>query len=127
MTYLLVKQLHLTTIAITLSLFLLRGVWMITESPRLKARWTRIVPHVNDTVLLVSGIALAVMLQQYPLVHGWLTAKLVALIVYMVLGTIALKRGKNRGLRIAAWLAALVVFGYMAAVAVTHDPLPFLR
>jgi uncharacterized membrane protein SirB2 len=142
--YSLLKQLHLTTIVITLALFILRGAWMMTASPLLQARWVRIVPHVNDTVLLSSGIWLAVLLQQYPLVHGWLTAKFFALIGYILLGTIALKdsdplwakahvesyalkRGKTRGQRIAAWIAALLVFGYMAAVAVTHDPFPFMR
>ena len=127
MTYLLLKQLHLTTIAITLTLFLLRGAWMMMGSSLLQARWVRIVPHLNDTLLLASGITLAVLMQQYPLVHGWLTAKLIALIVYIVLGTIALKRGKTRAQRITAWFAALLVFGYMAAVAVTHDPFPFLQ
>ena len=127
MAYLLLKQLHLTTIAITLTLFLLRGAWMMMGSALLQARWVRIVPHINDTLLLASGITLAVLMQQYPLVHGWLTAKLIALIVYIVLGTIALKRGKTRAQRIAAWFAALLVFGYMAAVAVAHDPFPFLQ
>jgi len=126
MTYLILKNLHLATIAITLTLFLLRGFWMMADSPRLQARWVRIVPHINDTLLLASGIGLAVMIQQYPLVHGWLTVKLFALIAYIVLGTIALKRGKTRVQRIAAWIAALLVFGYMVAVAVAHDPLPFL-
>jgi len=123
----LLKQLHLATIAITLALFVLRGVWMMTAPARLQARWVRIVPHVNDSLLLASGIGLAVLMQQYPLVHGWLTAKFFALILYIVLGTLALKRGKTRGQRIAAWAAALLVFGYMVAVAITHDPLPFMR
>ena len=127
MDYSLLKQLHLATLAITLALFVLRGFWMMTHSPRLQARWVRIVPHVNDTLLLASGIGLAVLIQQYPLVHGWLTAKFFALILYIVLGTLALKRGKTRGQRIAAWAAALLVFGYMVAVAITHDPLPFMR
>ncbi|MHB1144041.1 MAG: SirB2 family protein [Thiobacillus sp.] len=127
MSYLILKNLHLATIALTLTLFILRGVWVMADSPRLQARWVRIVPHVNDTLLLASGIALAVLIQQYPLVHGWLTAKFFALIAYIVLGTLALKRGKTRSRRIAAWIAALLVFGYMAAVAVAHDPLPFIR
>lgn len=122
--YPLVKHLHLLTVAITLALFVLRGVWMMMDSPRLQARWARIVPHLNDTVLLGSGIALAVLLQQYPLVHGWITAKIVALILYIVLGTIALKRGRSKGQRVAAWIAALAVFGYMLAVARAHDPFP---
>ena len=140
--YSLLKQLHLATIAITLALFVLRGVWMMADSPRLQARWVRIVPHINDTLLLASGIGLAVLIQQYPLVNGWLTAKFFALILYIVLGTIALKnsdplrvktrvesyalkRGNSLNQRIAAWIAALLVFAYMATVAVAHDPLPF--
>ena len=124
--YGLLKQLHLTTIAITLGLFILRGIWMMASSPRLQARWVRIVPHVNDSLLLASGIGLAMLIQQYPLVHGWLTAKFFALILYILLGTFALKRGKRKNQRIAAWIAALLVFGYMVAVAITHDPLPFM-
>lgn len=123
--YALIKHLHLATIVVTLALFLLRGVWMMMDSPRLQARWARIVPHINDTLLLASGIALAVLMQQYPLVHGWLTAKLFALIAYIVLGTLALKRGKTKAQRVSAWIAALLVFGYMLAVARAHDPLPF--
>ena len=126
MAYLILKNLHLTTIAITLTLFVLRGIWMMAGSPLLQARWVRIVPHVNDSLLLASGIGLAVLIRQYPLTHGWLTAKFFALIAYIVLGTIALKRGRTRGQRISAWFAALLVFGYMAAVARAHYPFPFM-
>ena len=122
----LLKQLHLGTIALTLALFVLRGVWMMRQSPRLHARWVRIVPHLNDSLLLASGISLAVLTRQYPLVNGWLSAKFFALILYIVLGTIALKRGKTRGQRITAWIAALLVFAYMVAVATTRDPSPFI-
>lgn len=125
MVYSLIKNLHLTTIVLTLALFILRGAWMMADSPRLQARWVRIVPHVNDALLLTSGIALAVLIQQYPLVHGWLTAKFFALIAYILLGTIALKRGKTKAQRVTAWIAALLVFGYMVAVAIAHDPFPF--
>lgn len=97
---------------------------MIADSSRLSARWVRIAPHVNDTVLLASGIALAWTLGISPLEHAWLGAKIIALLAYIGLGTVALKRGKTRGQRIAAWLAALAVFGYMLGVAHTHSPLP---
>ncbi|MGE5318815.1 MAG: SirB2 family protein [Hyphomicrobiaceae bacterium] len=127
MAYSLLKPFHLATVAITLTLFLLRGIWMMADSPRLRARWVRVVPHVNDTLLLASGFSLAILLGQYPLVNSWLTAKLVALILYIVLGTYALKRGRTRRTRIAAWFSALLVFGYMVAVAIAHDPLPFVR
>ncbi|WP_324780711.1 SirB2 family protein [Thiobacillus sedimenti] len=125
MPYSLVKHVHLTTIGITLTLFVLRGVWMMTGSARLQARWVRVVPHVNDTLLLASGLGLAVMLGQYPLVDGWLTAKFFGLLAYIVLGTVALKRGRTKGVRVAAWIGALLVFGYIVAVALAHDPFPF--
>jgi uncharacterized membrane protein SirB2 len=127
MAYVFLKNLHLTTIAVTLTLFVLRGAWMMMDSSLLQARWVRIVPHLNDALLLASGISLAVLMQQYPLIHGWLTAKFLALLLYIVLGTVALKRGKTKTRRIAAWLAALLIFGYMVAVAVAHDPFPFLQ
>ncbi len=127
MDYSFIKHIHLTTVTITLALFVLRGIWMMADSPLLQMRWVRIVPHVNDTLLLASGLGLAIMLGQYPLVNGWLTAKLFGLILYIVLGTLAIKRGRTKRIRIAAWIAALVVFGYIVTVAVTHDPFPFLR
>lgn len=119
------KSVHLATVAITLSLFVLRGAWMLTDSPRLAARWVRIVPHVNDALLLGSAIVLAYLMGQYPFVDAWLTAKLLALIAYIGLGTIALKRGRSKPVRVAAWLCALAVFAYIVAVAVRHDPLPW--
>ena len=83
------------------------------------------VPHVIDTVLLVSAIALAAMTAQYPFVQPWLTAKILALLVYIVLGTVAIRRGRTRRVRIVAWILALVVFGYIVVVAHTRDPFPW--
>ena len=106
------------------ALFVTRGVWMLRESALLQQRWVRIAPHVVDTVLLVSAVALAALSRQYPFVNGWLTAKVIGLVVYIGLGTIALKRGRTRGVRIAAWIAAQAVFFYIVAVAITRQPLP---
>ncbi|MGA7180580.1 MAG: SirB2 family protein [Thiobacillaceae bacterium] len=123
--YSLLKHAHVTTVTITFVLFVTRGIWMLVESPRLQAKWVRILPHVNDAILLASGIGLAVLMGQYPLVNSWLTAKLLALIAYIVLGTIALKRGKTRSIRTTAFLMALAVFAYLIGVALTHNPLPW--
>ena len=82
-------------------------------------------PHVIDTVLLASAIALVVMSRQYPLVNGWLTAKIVGLIFYIGLGMVALRHRKTRHTRIAAWVAAQAVFVYIVAVALTRNPLPW--
>jgi uncharacterized membrane protein SirB2 len=117
-----VKYLHVGCVALTISGFVLRGLWMIAGSPRLQARWVRVVPHVVDAVLLASAIVLAINIHQYPGVHGWLTAKVAGLVAYIALGMIALRYGPTRRIRIAAWLGALVVFGYVVAVALTRDP-----
>ncbi|WP_308633170.1 SirB2 family protein [Massilia sp. R2A-15] len=123
--YLTLKHFHMSCAAASGSLFLVRGAWMLRESPRLHARWVRVAPHIIDTLLLASAITLAVWSGQYPGAQGWLTAKVAALIAYIVLGTIALKRGRTKMVRFSAFLAALAVFGYIVAVAVTKQPNPF--
>ena len=119
------KLIHITAAAVSYALFFMRGIWMVNGSPRLGERWVRIVPHVNDTLLLAAAIWMTVLIHQYPGTHAWLTAKLAALLVYIGLGTVALKRGKTQRTRIAAWLAAQAVFFYIAAVALTRNALPF--
>lgn len=120
------KMIHVAAVATSYALFVLRGVWMMRGSSLLQARWVRIVPHVVDTVLLASAVALSILLAQYPFTSGWLTAKVLALVLYIVLGTIALKRGRTKRARVAAWLTAQLVFLYIVAVASTRDPLPLL-
>ena len=121
-SYLALRNIHITAVCITLALFVLRGVWMISGSDLLRSRFARITPHVVDTVLLGSAIGLTVMLQQYPLVNDWLTAKLVGLIIYIGLGTLALKRGATKNQRIVAFVAALGVFLWIVVTAVGHKP-----
>ena len=126
MNYFALKHFHMTCAALSGALFLLRGVWMLRASPLLARRWVRIVPHVVDTLLLASAVALAVWSHQYPGAQPWLTAKVVALAGYIVLGTVALKRGRTKEVRLAAFLGALALFAYIVAVAVTKRPLPFI-
>ena len=122
MNLLLVKSIHITCVVLSYTLFFLRGVWLIQGSPRLRQRWVKVVPHVVDTTLLASAITLAIGIRQYPGVDGWLTAKVVGLLLYIGLGMIALRFGKTMRTRIAAWVAAQVVFFYIVAVALTHNP-----
>lgn len=124
--YLLPKAIHISCVAITLTLFLGRGVLMLMDSPLLKARFLRIAPHVNDTLLLGSAIWLAVISRQYPFPEGWLTAKLGAMLLYICAGTIALSHGRTKRVRLAAWIFALLVFAYIVSVALTRSPLPFV-
>lgn len=125
MDYLTVKSIHVGAVAASYSLFVLRGIWMLLDSPQLARRWVKIVPHVVDTVLLAAAIALAVTIRQYPFQAPWITAKVIGLLVYIGLGTIALKRGRTRRVRLAAWLAAQAAFLYIVGVALTKSPLSF--
>jgi len=120
MVYTAVKGLHVAAVALSWTLFFLRGVWMIADSPRLEARWVRVVPHVNDTILLLAGIYLATLVGLQP----WIVAKLVALVAYILIGMVAITRGRTKPTRIAAWVAAQCVFLYIVAVAVRKNPLP---
>lgn len=120
------KHIHVTTVVLSFGLFALRGFWMLADSAHLQRRWVRIVPHAIDTVLLASALGLIAILHQYPLVQDWLTAKVLGLVLYIVLGSIGLKRGPTKAIRATAWIAALVVFGYIVGVALTRSPLSFL-
>ena len=124
-TYLVLKFLHVICVVLSGAGFVLRGIWMMQDSPLLARRWVRVLPHVVDTVLLASAIALAVMIGQYPLTHGWLTAKVVGLIAYVVVGSIALKRGRTLRFRITAFCGALLIFAYIVAVAMTKSVVPY--
>jgi uncharacterized membrane protein SirB2 len=123
--YTAIRHLHMGAAALSISLFVLRGAWMLNSPQRLTLRWVRIAPHVVDTVLLASALWLAWQLGAEG-ARGWLWAKVVGLVVYIVLGTVALKRGRTRGVRVVAFAAAIATFGYIVSVAITKTPLGFL-
>ncbi|MCX7184166.1 MAG: SirB2 family protein [Nitrosospira sp.] len=122
MSYAVLKMIHVASVILSYLLFTLRGVWMMQDSSTLQRRWVKIVPHVIDTVLLTSAIALAMTIQQNPLNDAWLGAKVAGLLLYIGLGMVALKRGKTRKVRITAWIAAHAVFFYIVLVALTKSP-----
>ena len=126
MSYLALKHLHVTAVLLSGTGFFLRGLLMLGDSPLLASRWLKVVPHVVDTVLLGSAIAMAVMSAQYPFAQAWLTAKFIGLLAYILLGMVALKRGRTKALRAGFFIAALVAFAYIVAVALTRDPMGFL-
>jgi len=117
------KSIHLITLTITITGFVLRGFLMFRESPLLQAKLVKIVPHVNDTVLLASAIWTGALINQYPFVDTWLTAKIMGALAYIVFGAFALTYGKTQRVRITCFLLALLCFGYVVAVAATKNPL----
>ncbi len=124
MSYLALKHVHVATVVVSYCLFVVRGAWMLADSPLLAKRWVRVVPHVNDTILLAAAIWLTTIIGQYPGTTAWLTAKVTGLIVYILLGTVAIRRGPTKPIRAAAWVAAQLVFFYIVAVALMRDANP---
>ena len=106
--------------------FLLRGFWMMVDSPLRLMRPVRVLPHVVDTVLVTSALVLAFSSGRGPFGEPWLIAKFAALIAYVGFGLVAFRFGRSRGVRIAAFLAAIVSVGYILAVAHQRTLLPFL-
>lgn len=126
MDYLALKAVHVSCVITSYALFVLRGLWMLRASPLLQRRWVKTLPHVVDTLLLASALGMAFMIGQYPFAAAWLTAKVTALAAYIGLGMIALRFGRSRPIRIAAWLLAQAVFFYIVAVALTRNPQPWV-
>lgn len=126
MSYLAIKHIHVLCVILSGTGFLLRGIWMLRGSAVLTHRLTRMLPHVIDTLLLASALALAYLSAQYPFGVAWVTAKVFGLIAYIVLGSIALKRGRSLAVRSSAFVAAMVVYLWIVSVALLRAPLGFL-
>lgn len=122
MDYLALKYMHVASVILSYALFLFRGIWILQGSAVLQQRWVKILPHVNDTILLSSAIALAVLTHRNPVDEPWLTAKIAGLIIYIVLGMMAFRFGKTRQVRLINWVLAQIVFLYIVLVALTKDP-----
>ena len=124
--YLPLRYTHIACAILTVTLFVLRGGLMIADSPWQRNVVLRYLPHAVDTVLLTTALMLTTVIRQFPFSTGWLTMKVLLLVVYIVLGSIALKRGRTRRIRVAAFVAALLTVAFLLTVARAHDPLGIL-
>jgi uncharacterized membrane protein SirB2 len=124
--YFALRSVHIGCAVLTIALFSLRGALMIVDSPLRASRVLRWTPIAVDTTLLTSALMLTTVIHQYPFTTPWLTTKFVLLVMYIVLGSIALKRGRTKRLRITAFAAALATVALLVSVARTHQPLGFL-
>jgi uncharacterized membrane protein SirB2 len=118
-----IKWVHVATVIASGGLFALRGAFVL-----LGARWPmwaplRYLTYTIDTALLTAALMLATLLHQVPFVHGWLTAKVCLLVVYVLLGTFALKRGRTPRVRAVCYVTALAVFLFIVSIARAHHPL----
>lgn len=123
-TFVLLKNVHVVCVGASLAGFLLRGYWTLRLDPRLQHRITRLLPHIVDTCLLLSALGMLFILKLNPLATDWLGAKFIALVAYILLGTVTLKYAKGRRSRATAFVLAIACYGYMLAVAISKSPLP---
>lgn len=123
MFYVYVKQFHVLTVLTSIAVFMFRGGLMFADSRALFHPLVRFAPHVVDTLLLTSALMLMTLSHQYPFAQDWLTVKVLLLLVYIVLGSFALRRGRTRFQRGIYFFSALLVVFFMLTVARTHQAL----
>ena len=118
-----IKWMHVAAVITSGGLFLLRGLALQAQARWPMAAPVRYLSYGIDSVLLAAAVALVIILPAALYANGWLAVKLVLLVMYIGLGTVALKRGRTQGQRLAAFVAALAVYGAIIAVARAHHPL----
>lgn len=123
MSYLALKHLHMSFAFLSGSLFFIRGVLMLRRPEGLPPGTSLLdrSSHIIDTILLGSALTMVAWSAQYPFVVPWLTAKVIAVVAYIIVGAVALRRGKTRGIRAGAFIAALLIFGYIVKLALTKQ------
>lgn len=125
-SYIGLKHLHITCVALSGSLFVLRFIWRLQASPLMERKLVKVAPHVIDTCLLLSAIGLAIIANINPLEQAWLATKIIALFLYIFLGSMAIKRSQTRSGQIITFALACGVFTYIILVAINKQVLPFL-
>ena len=126
MTHLLLKQLHVTLALLSISGFIVRWIWRMVDSQLHRLRWVKILPHLIDSLFLLTGILLALRIAQYPLNDAWLTAKVGGLLLYIVVGAVAMRTAPRLKYSLPAFALALLVFGWIVSVARLRTPLGWL-
>lgn len=117
---------HIALVVLSVGLFAMRWVGVLAGGHWPLQRRTRVVSMVFDTTLLCAGVTLWWLLQLHPLQQPWLGTKLVLLVMYIVLGTFALKRAHRWVGKLVFGLLALAVVAHMVAIAQTRNPLGWL-
>lgn len=126
MDYSTLKVIHVSAVTLSFAGFFARGLGMLAGAGWIGHRAAKTLPHIVDTVLIVSALWLAWLLKLTPANAPWIAAKIIGLLVYIALGMVALRFGHSRSVRGSAWVAAMLTFVYIVSVAITKDPRGFL-
>ncbi len=120
--YEIVKYIHVTAITLSISGFIIRVILKFNDSPYQTRYWFKKLPHKVDIVLLASALTMVYIMGINPLTTYWLAEKITGLLIYILLGMVALRWGKTRNIRMIAAGAAVLVFSYIIYVAHYKTP-----
>ena len=118
-----IKVLHVTLALLSISGFLLRGYWMMINCDLLHHRLTKVIPHVNDTIFLCTGLIMLQMRWLHPLSYSWLVAKFVGLVAYIMFGIAAMRANNRKIVRKIAYPLAVLSYMYVFGIAISKSPL----
>ena len=121
------KLVHVSCVILSFSGFFVRGLWVLLDSHMLQKQWVKILPHIVDSMLLASAVLMLMALHLSVFEHNWLIAKILALLIYIALGMLALNPGRSKVVRGMSWVAGLMVFLYIVSVALTKSPVGFIN
>ncbi|HWJ05501.1 MAG TPA: SirB2 family protein [Steroidobacteraceae bacterium] len=124
--YLQLRHAHITLAIVSVTIFTVRGLLMLAQSRHVQSPWLKYTSYTVDTLLLTAALMLTTIIHQYPFQASWLTTKVALLVLYVVLGVVALKRGPTLAIRASAFVAALLTVGFLFTVARAHHPLGIL-
>ena len=117
------KHLHLTAIALSLLFLILQVVAQVMDSKMKDAKWLKVLPHIINTVLIITAVGLCVTSAQYPFVHDWVTSKLIGLVAYVLLAIVAVKWARTNAMRVFALIGAVAWLVLTGKVAISKAPL----
>ena len=125
MLYTAAKHLHLTAVGLSILLFVVRFLWSQFDRSVLDKKWAKVLPHIIDTILLLSAAWLCVLISQYPFQADWVTFKVIGVVAYILMGMVALKWSRTVAMRWVGFIGALAWIAVIGKVAVTKQALMF--
>lgn len=122
MSYIAYKHLHTSFAALSIIFFIIRSYWSVLERGCLQNTFVRVVPHIIDTLFLLSGLAMAFTIGFN---HPWLIAKIIGLIAYIYVGIFAIRRGRTPQIRLLSAVIAVLIYVYIVGIALNKSVLSF--
>lgn len=122
MSFIALKHMHVTLVAISVVLFMLRFFWVTIGAGIARQKWVKIVPHIIDTALLLSIVGMLIHWQMWPWETPWLINKVIGLVGYILFGLVAMKATAS-WLRYVGFVGALSWIMFLMHIAFSKQAL----